>query len=336
MGRPDDELYRGARLAQALEWRERAPPTSPRPRPTTSAAKPAPGRRSSPSSSRRLPGRVNRRLRGLLVGAALLLVADGGRDPRGAPGQPRRRGDGQRRCPAGRCPGAARRQRGPGARLAAAAHHVEHSPESRAGLLAALARNPQLSAVRPRGGIVLEVSPDGRTLVTLDTDHRFWFHDTATLELVGGYDPYSTVTCTGSPPTGHHLDFDADGTRLAVALLDVTDGVVEVLDPATYEPVAAQPGGQPDGALPIDVKLSADGRYLAVSVALLESSAGQGHWVYVWDLTRPEQPLRRIEMPSDTFHIDFSHDGRLLYAAPAASPAPRARACGSTTCGPGS
>ncbi len=200
--------------------------------------------------------------------------------------------------------------------LAAAAQHVEDSPESRAGLLAALSRIPQLSAVRPRGGIVLEVSPDGRTLVTLDTDHRFWFHDAATLELVGHYDPYPDRDVHGIVSNGSHLDFNADGTRLAVALLDVTDGVVRVLDPATYEPVAAQPGGQPDGALSTGVELSADGRYLAVSVALFESSAGQGQWVYLWDLTRPEQPLRRIEMPSDTFHIEFSRDGRLLYAAP--------------------
>jgi WD40 repeat protein len=83
----------------------------------------------------------------------------------------------------------------------------------------------------------------------------------------------------------------------------------------TYEPAAAQPGGQPGGALPYDVKVSAAGRYLAVSLDLLEPT-GHANWVYVWDLTRPERPLHRIETPSDTFHVDFSGDGRLLYAAP--------------------
>ncbi len=319
MGRPDDELYRGTRLAQALEWRARAAPdlTPVEVDHLTAAERRARQEEQSALEQARSQARVNRRLRGLLVGAAMLLVAAMVAGIL-AVRQANRAADAtetavaQRAAAQAQLAGTVDRALA----LAAAAHHVEQSSESRAGLLAALARIPQLSAVRPRGGVFLEASPDGRTLVTLDTDHRFWFHDTSTLELVGGYDPYPDRDVHGITSNGSHLAFDADGTRLAVALLDVTDGVVEVLDPATYEPVAAQPGGQPDGALPIDVKLSADGRYLAVSVALLESSAGQGHWVYVWDLTRPEQPLRRIEMPSDTFHIDFSHDGRLLYAAP--------------------
>jgi WD40 repeat protein len=61
------------------------------------------------------------------------------------------------------------------------------------------------------------------------------------------------------------------------------------------------------------VTFSGDGRYLAVSTTSWDSLIP---WAYVWDLTRPGQPWRRIELPSDTFFVRFSRDARLLYAAP--------------------
>ena len=149
--------------------------------------------------------------------------------------------------------------------LAAAAQHVEQSPESRTGLLAALARSPQLSTVRPLAGTWMSVNPNGRTLVTLDADHRFWFYDTSTLELVGRYDPFPDLAMDGVAGNVAPLAFTRDGDRLAVALLDGQDGVVRLLDPATYEPAATQPGGQPEAFSTNDVEFSADGRYLAVS-----------------------------------------------------------------------
>jgi WD40 repeat protein len=260
---------------------------------------------------------VNRRLRGLLVGTALLLVAAmvaGALAVR----QAKRAADATDSAVARRV--AAQAQLAGSVdralTLAAAAQQIEESPESRTGLLAALARIPQLSAVRPQGGIWLETSPDGRTLVTLDGDHRLWFHDVRTLERIGSHDPYPDRDPLGILGNVSPLAFPDDGSRLAVAMLDGNDGVVRLLDPETRRPVAAQPGGQPDGAITTDVKLSANGRYLAVSLFLDSSSAGEGQWVYLWDLTRPERPLRRIRMPSDTFHVAFSRDGRLLYAAP--------------------
>ena len=318
MGRPDDELYRGARLAQALHWRDHSSPdlTPVEVEYLSTAERRARAEEESALEQARYQVRVNRRLRGLLAGAAFLLLAAMVAGLL-AVRQANRAADATDSALARRV--AAQAQLAGSVEqalvLAAAAQHVEQSPESRAGLLAALARIPQLSAVRPNGGVWLETSPDGRTLVTLDTEHRFWFHDTSTLELVGGYDPYPDRDVHGLTSNGAPLAFTADGSRLAVGLLDVNDGIVRMLDPATYRPVDPQPGGQPDGALPYDVKLSADGRYLAVSLDLLELSTGQGR-VYVWDLTRPERPLHRIKLPSNTFHIDFSSDGRLLYAAP--------------------
>ena len=322
MGRPDDELYRGTRLAQALEWVERASPDlTPTETDYLSAAKHrAQEEERTAVEQAAHQVRVNVRLRVLLVGAAMLLVAATVAGTL-AVRQANRAADAtdvavaRRVAAQAQLAGSVDRSLA----LAAAAQHVEESAESRAGLLAALARIPQLSAIRPRGGFFLALSPDGRTLVTLDGDHRVWFHDASTLEPVGGYDPYPDRDVHGIVSLGSALAFTADGTRLALGLLDANDAVVRMLDPASHEPIAVQPGGQPDGAVPDDVELSADGRYLAVSVALLDSTAGEGEWIYVWDLTRPERPLRRIEIPGDTFHVEFSPDGRSLYAAPAAS-----------------
>ncbi|MGZ5399640.1 MAG: WD40 repeat domain-containing protein, partial [Nocardioides sp.] len=316
MGRPDDELYRGTRLAQALEWRTRAAPdlTPVEVDYLSAADRRARAEEATAAEQARYQVRVNRRLRGLLIGAALLLVVAMVAGLL-AVRQANRADDATASADARRV--AAQAQLAGSVdqalMLAAAAQHVEDSPESRAGLLAALARIPQLSAVRPHGGIWLELSPDGRTLVTLDTDHKLWFHDSSTLELVGSYDPYPDRDVHGIVGWVSGLAYSTDGTRLAVALLDGNDGVVQVLDTATYEPVAAQPGGQPPGTYPSDVKLSHDGRYLAVSVVRNQID----DQVYVWDLARPGRPLRRIELPIDNSHLEFARGGRLLYTAPA-------------------
>ncbi|HET6560934.1 MAG TPA: BTAD domain-containing putative transcriptional regulator [Marmoricola sp.] len=319
MGRPEDELYRGTRLVQALEWRERSAQdiTSVEADFLAAGERRAEQEQQSALAQATYQARVNRRLRGLLVGAALLLVAalvTGTLAVR----QANRAADATDAAVARRV--AAQAQLAGSVDqallLAAAALGVETSAEARAGLLAALARIPQLAGVRPLGGHWLEISPDGHTIVSLDADHRVWFRDATTLEVVGDYDPYPDREVLGIKGNVSPMSFSGDGALLAVGLLDGNEGVVRVLDPETHDPVTSQPGGQPVGAIPTDVKLSADGRFLAVSAYLDAPSAGVSQHVYVWDLTRAERPLRRIEMPSDTFHIAFSGDGRRLYAAP--------------------
>ena len=76
MGRPDSELYRGARLAQALDWRARVDPDlTPAERAflDTSAEREQSETRAVAERARH-QARQNRRLRGLLAGAAVLLV----------------------------------------------------------------------------------------------------------------------------------------------------------------------------------------------------------------------------------------------------------------------
>ena len=76
MGRPDSELYRGVRLAQALEWQTRADPDlTPVERAflDTSAERQRAEDRAAEERVRQ-QARQNRRLRTLLAGAAVLLV----------------------------------------------------------------------------------------------------------------------------------------------------------------------------------------------------------------------------------------------------------------------
>jgi WD40 repeat protein/DNA-binding SARP family transcriptional activator len=76
MGRPDSELYRGARLAQALDWRQRATPDL---TPTESAFLDAghalaDAERLAAEDRARSQARQNRRLRALLTATAVFLV----------------------------------------------------------------------------------------------------------------------------------------------------------------------------------------------------------------------------------------------------------------------
>ncbi len=319
MGRPDDELYRGTRLTRALEWQARSAPDLAPAEAEFLAAGDRRARQEEQSAIAQATyhARVNRRLRGLLVGAALLLVlalvagvlamrqADRAAEAGDAAVARRVASQAQLAGTVDRA-----------LALAVAVQRVAPTAESRATLLQALARFPELSAVRSHGGHWVELSPDGHTLVTLDQDHRVWFHDADTLELLGDWDPYPDRSVLGILGNVSPLAFSEDGSRLAVALLDGNEGVVRLLDPRTRRPVVPQPAGQPVGAQPTDVKVSPDGRYVAVSLYLDSSPTGGGQWAYLWDLTTPARPLHHIRLPSDTFHVAFSGDGTQLYAAP--------------------
>jgi DNA-binding SARP family transcriptional activator/WD40 repeat protein len=76
MARPDSELYRGVRLAQALDWRDRArPDLRPTERGFLDASRDvAEAERQTAEAQAHNQARVNRRLRALLAGVALLLV----------------------------------------------------------------------------------------------------------------------------------------------------------------------------------------------------------------------------------------------------------------------
>jgi DNA-binding SARP family transcriptional activator/WD40 repeat protein/energy-coupling factor transporter ATP-binding protein EcfA2 len=319
MGRPADELYRGSRLAQALEWRTRARPDLVPVEAAYLVAGELLARREEDSArdQARYQAAVNRRLRGLLVGVAMLLlvsVVTGTVAVR----QANRAADASRSADARRVAAQAQLVGDVdlSLALAAAALRAEPTTEARAGLLAALARAPQLAAVRPVPGTWMAMNPDGRSFVTMANDHKVRFFDAESYEQLGEYDPYPGRAVDGIGGNIEPLEYSSDGTLLAVNLMTVSRQMIRVIDTSTYEPVADQPRGQPRYAHPQDPAFSPDGRYLAVSAGLMNRLEDDYHPLYVWDLARPQRPLHEIEVPSDTFHVEFSPDGRRIHAAP--------------------
>ena len=319
MGRPDDELYRGGRLVQALEWRERVHPDL---TPVETAFLGAGEARDLAEKQTvldqaRYQSRVNRRLRGLLVGAVVLLVIAAVAGTL-AVRQANRAADVSEVADARRVAALSQLSEGVvrSLRLALAAHHLEPSPETRAGLLAALARNPQLESVVPAEGGYLDVSPDG-TVATLDTSNVLHLYEAGTYDHLGDHDPFPPEwQIEGVVGVLNPLAFSPDGEQVAMSMLNLDDAVVRLVDTETVRQSARQPGGQPDGSIAHDVAWTRDGRYLAVTASLYLSTQGSGDWVYVWDMRDPRRPAVRFRTPTDTFHLEFSRDGRRLFLAP--------------------
>jgi DNA-binding SARP family transcriptional activator/energy-coupling factor transporter ATP-binding protein EcfA2 len=173
MGRPDSELYRGLRLAQALEWRSRAnPDLTPAERAflDTGAERERAETRATEERARR-QARQNRRLRALLAGAAALLavamvagllaVRQARRADRAAVAADARRVGAQ---------ALAANEVDRSLLLAVEGVRLDDTVDTRANLMVALARNPALIASTRGDGTAFisgEVSPDGK-VVTVD------------------------------------------------------------------------------------------------------------------------------------------------------------------------
>ena len=282
-GRPDSELYRGARLERAREWRDRAQPV------LTGAEHDflEVGLRAAESEQRAAQVRieeqirVSRRLRRLLtLVAALLAVAlvVGVL----AVAQARRADDASARAEqaaaAAEQAAVAAEARRVAAQalvvpdvdvamlLAAEAVRLDESSDTRAGLVAVLARAGRLVRMARIGGAPissLDVSPDGLTV------------------LVGGSDGARTYDAGRLQPT------------------EVDAGSVPSV-PDVELPPTAQPTGVSAS--------SADGRYMAVGFQLDGRSR-----VGVWDLGSGDVPMRTIAPPGEVQSIALSPDGSVFY-----------------------
>jgi WD40 repeat protein/DNA-binding winged helix-turn-helix (wHTH) protein len=237
MGRPDSELYRGARLAQALEWRDRArPDLTPTEQVFLDAGQTlVDAERQATLDRARHQARTNRRLRALLAATAIFLVASifvGS-----VAVSQRQRAQHQSRVATGR-------------ELAAAANaNVEVDPE-RSILLAleavertrsaagsvlpeaeeALHRAVTASRIElrvPDQGGRLDWSPDGTVFVTEGAEGSgvVDIRDARTGESVRSFLHGDGVDVTD-------VAFNRDGTLLATTGYD---GVARIWDPATGE-----------------------------------------------------------------------------------------------------
>jgi DNA-binding SARP family transcriptional activator/WD40 repeat protein len=329
MSRPDSELYRGARLAQVLEWRLTANPDL---TPTERAFLDA-GRRLADADEHtaaqqaRTQARVNRRLRGLLAAGAFLLVAAlvaGTLAVR----QANRATDATRTADAQRVASQAQivDRLDQSLLLALASLRLDHSAGGGASLLAALARSPAITSYLPaldQPFWHLDVSRDGDAVGVMDLAGRVRFYNPQNWQRLGVFDPHppgwkTQVACVCNPVT-----FSPDGARVAVAIPTLAAASVRLLNTRNYRPVASQLGGLPPSAQPVDMDFSEDGRYLAVTFNLFPkdpfAAPALGSWAYVWDLTQPTAPLMKVPQTGDNPFAELSPEGALLYTVPGLS-----------------
>jgi WD40 repeat protein/DNA-binding SARP family transcriptional activator len=225
-GRDPGELYRGARLATALEW-------SAAHAPELNA-----GERAFLDASRRAGERSQRRLRALLAGVAVLLAAA----VVGGVLAVIQRGEAREAAGAARDAETAQLAQRLGAQalveedrdlsllLARQAVAIDDSPQTRGYLLAALRRSPAaVGIMNGRGGVLraIAVSPDGKTLAIGDLSGALFF-DARTNEQIG--DPLPAAGDVGV----ESLAYSPDGRTLAVG----GDHVVRLVDARTHEQLA--------------------------------------------------------------------------------------------------
>jgi WD40 repeat protein/DNA-binding SARP family transcriptional activator len=286
-GRDVADLYRGARLAAALEWRA--------------------GReqelnqteRDFLDASRAAAGRAQRRLRLVLAAvAALLAVAVAGAIV--ALEQRSSARNQARVAEAGRLGVQALTERRLDRSLLLARQGVEldDSPTARSNLLEALLRSPAAIRVMPGAGSplnALDLSPDGRTLAAGDNRGNVLFFDAATGRRAGR--PYKALGSISA------VRFSPDGTRLAVAGQESVD----ILDARTHKYRTRLFAGPPSSSPIVNVPsvlgtiaFSPDSRVLAAD-AIRNQQRHRSAAIVRWDartgrrLGRPQQVERRPE-----------------------------------------
>ena len=325
LGHPDSELYRGARLARVLDWRARAvPDLSDVERAFLDA-----GERLSLTELRAAEERtarqrqVNRRLRGLLATGAVLLAAalvaglvavrQADRAARSADAADARR-LGARAL--------ASKDVAESLLLGVEGVRLDDSPQTRANLFEVISRRPQLLRSTMVGGAQLtdlDVSRDGRSVFAYDLLGNVTVVDPRTgavrarHQAEKGPVPFSGMAALALSPTGD---------TLAVGRPAFRNPPVVLLDADTLKASRIQPDGQPTRPTrTVGVAFSADGTTLAASFRHMRGTPDNSQFtdasVVVWDLRKPRQPPRRIEMtaPPQYSAVALSPDGRRLFTS---------------------
>jgi DNA-binding SARP family transcriptional activator/WD40 repeat protein len=333
LGRPDSELYRGVRLERALAWQERtaAELTGVEQDFLEAGTSAAASEARATAELARTRGRMIRRLRTALVGAAaLLLVAVGAGSV--AVHQGRRAVDAataaQARSLSTEALGS--RNLAVGALLAAEAVQLDDSPETRSSLSTFLSAHPGVLATSDHigpevGG--LRLSPDGTVVAAYDDDNVVSEVDVASGHVLARYDT------NGKSPdvpfwSTRPLAFAPDGAQLAVGLETFSPTPLVLLDADTWRPAQEQPSGFPALATKaMSVTFSADGRYVALALAEPRpGSVGGGdhedqhQLALVWDRADLRHPVATFRLhKSGAFdywqQIFLDANGRVLYGS---------------------
>jgi DNA-binding SARP family transcriptional activator/WD40 repeat protein len=316
MGRPDSELYRGARLAQALDWRERVrPDLNPTERAFLDAGQTlADTERQSAEERARHQVRINRRLRGLLTGVAVLLVVAVVAGVAAA----RQRDRAEESAADAEVSAIVAEARRIGTQalivddldqsllLAVEGRRLHDSNDTRANLFAALNRSPQaIGIIRSAGPRWqdLAVTRDGRYLAVRDNSGGLYFFDATTRQPVAQVVDQNTfvATLTATP--------DGGGIAAVIQDLNTGQGTLRFFDAATGNETR-EPLQVPEPAW--SVAISDDGRYAAVTNAG-PSSPDSPSVVTIWDLLAPASPPRRVVLDFERWPgPHFTPDGHLV------------------------
>ena len=257
LGRPDSELYRGVRLARALDWRaDKDTALTEVERDFLEASSHhADAEQQSIVERARAQAGLIRRLRIVLGGAAVLLVlalvagtlaaVQSDRANENAAQAEQNATQAEQNAAQAEQLAVSADARRVGARsqltddislsllLAAAGVRLDDSPETRANLVTALAKRPTLVRSAPPAGGYLEafaVSRDGRWIASSDDQNRMHLYDASTNRLLRTYR-------AGKSP-GYLLSaFSPDSRQLAVVLHgSESTEPVRLLDPNTMKP----------------------------------------------------------------------------------------------------
>ena len=329
LDRPDSELYRGVRLAKAVDWRARTTPSLSvleREFLDTSEHLAQAELRSAQDRARH-QARVNRRLRGVLaIAAALILIttavgAYAIRQTRKA----------ETAADTAQHAAVAEQARRLGALaplapdlsesllLAIQGVRLDDSPETRVNLLAAMSRQPRLVRSVPAAGDYLDpmqVSADGERIAVPDDKGDVHLYDAATSQLLQTYP-------TGAEEPGSQrfsvVAFSPRDEFLAVGVHTTEDEhPVRLLDPHTLAetgPTLVVPGEIPTRVTDLD--FSANGRYLAAGIQRAPA-AGEllveiPSFVAVWDLRSAAHAPEVVDTDVGTEGLVLSPDGRTVY-----------------------
>ena len=223
-GRDPAELYRGARLASALDWAaSHDPELNQLERSFLDESRAASERQAERQR------RANRRLRTLLAGVGVLLAAA---VVAGVIALSERQGarsaatvaDAERLG----AQALTEERLDQALRLATAGVALDDSAATRSSLLSTLLRSPAaIGVLNPDGEeelLALALSPDGGTLAVSDADGTVTLFDTDTYEVIGEHQ---------APGSAYVIAFDPRGDSLAVAEDSSATGTLEILDAAT-------------------------------------------------------------------------------------------------------
>ena len=314
-GRPDSDLYRGARLRGALDWRNDHPDDvsviEAEFLELSEAAAEAELRAARAQTQREARGR--RRLRGVVAGlAAMVVLASVGvgvalHERSSADRAAHRAREAALTADARRL--AALSANAPdiatSSLLAVAAYRLQDSSDTRGALLAAVERNQSAlwRVSTPHGIQAIVTNPAGTRVAVSDDRRMIYVYDTRTRRPVAGF-PSRGFVVTG---------MSGDGRQLVVSGADRAERVnhnrVAVFDIASGRRIRVLTEFGNSGLLPA---MSQDARWLAV---LSQRTVGGRAAVSVFDARNWAAAPRRLDVPGDALGLAVSRDALAVQAA---------------------